>query len=62
MSIRELTWSKTEKKIARAVFDNVLERELATIRNHVAQMVKSIKEDRAIWEIEEYLRLNMPNF
>jgi len=56
MSIRDIKWSKTEKKIARAAFDRAYEREMASIKKEVYQILENLKQDHGIWNLEDYLR------
>ncbi len=56
MSVRDLTWSKTEKKIARAAFDNAYRREMQEIKEKVQKKVQNFKEDQDVWELYNYLR------
>ena len=56
MSIRDLKWSKTEKRIARAAFDRAYEREMASIKKEVFRILENLKDDHAIWKLEDYLR------
>ena len=51
----EPTWSKSEKAIARTVFDAVLKRELQDVMWKTKQMANQIKEPAEVWELEHYL-------
>jgi len=51
----EPTWSKSEKAIARAVFDAALKRELQDVMQETKQRANQIKEPADVWELERYL-------
>ena len=51
----ELIWSKSEKAIARTVFDAALKRELQEVMQEAKQMVNEIKEPADAWDLEHYL-------
>ena len=51
----EPTWSKSEKAIARTVFDAALKRELQDVMQKAKQMANQIKEPADVWELEHYL-------
>jgi hypothetical protein len=51
----EPMWSKSEKAIARAVFDAALKRELQDVMQKAKQMANQIKEPADVWELEHYL-------
>ena len=51
----EPTWSKSEKAIARAVFDAALKRELQDVMQETKQTANQIKEPADVWELEHYL-------
>jgi hypothetical protein len=51
----EPTWSKSEKAIARTVFDAALKRELQDVMHTTKQMANQIKEPTDVWELEHYL-------
>lgn len=50
-----LRWSDAEKKIARRVFDQALQRELDEVIHEVKQMALDIKEPSDLWKMDEYL-------
>jgi hypothetical protein len=54
-SLDQLHWSDAEKKIARRVFDQVLQRELDGVTHRVKEMARDIKEPSDLWKIEDYL-------
>jgi hypothetical protein len=51
----EPTWSRSEKAIARAVFDAALKRELHEVMQQAKQRANQIKEPADVWELESYL-------
>ena len=51
----EPTWSRSEKVIARKVFDAALKRELEEIMREAKQMARQIKEPADMWELERFL-------
>ena len=51
----EPIWSKSEKAIARTVFDAALRRELQDVMQQAKQMANQIKEPADVWGLEHYL-------
>jgi photoprotection regulator FRP-like protein len=51
----EPTWSKSEKAIARTVFDVALGRELHEVIQKAKQMANEIQQASDLWELEHYL-------
>jgi Photoprotection regulator fluorescence recovery protein len=51
----EPTWSRSEKAIARAIFDAALKRELHEVMQETKQRATQIKEPADLWELESYL-------
>ena len=51
----EPVWSRSEKAIARKVFDAALKRELQDVMQETKQMANQIKEPADVWELERYL-------
>ena len=51
----EPTWSRSEKVIARKVFDAALKRELHEVMQEAKQKANQIKEPADVWELERYL-------
>ena len=49
------TWSRSEKAIARTVFDAALKRELQAVTQEAKQKANQIKEPADVWELERYL-------
>jgi hypothetical protein len=54
-SMREFTWSPTEKKAARAAFDLAYARELRAVRQEAEAILRNSTDDRAIWRLHDYL-------
>ena len=55
MGLKEYTWSKTEKKIAKTAFERAYEREMAHIRRKMTERVSRLNEPKDIWALHEYL-------
>jgi hypothetical protein len=53
--MRELLWSATQKKAARAAFDLAFARELKSIRQHAEAMLRESEDDRVVWSLRDYL-------
>lgn len=51
----ELTWSKSEKTVARKVFDAALGRELHEVIQKTKQMANGIRQSSELWDLEKYL-------
>lgn len=51
----ELTWSRSEKAIARGIFDAALKRELQQVMQETKQKANQMKEPADIWDLERYL-------
>ena len=51
----EPSWSRSEKAIARKVFDVALKRELQQVMSEAKQMAGQIKAPSNVWELERYL-------
>jgi hypothetical protein len=51
----EPTWSRSEKIIARTVFDAALKRELQAVMQEAKRKANQIKEPADVWELERYL-------
>ena len=54
-SLRDLHWSPSEKKCARAAFDAAIVRECAAIRKRVEDMLRGSAEPEEIWRIDDFL-------
>jgi hypothetical protein len=50
----EPTWSRSEKVIARAVFDAALKRELHEVMQQAKERTNQIKEPADVWDLESY--------
>ena len=53
--LNEPIWSRSEKAIARSVFDAALKRELQEVWQETKQKANQIKEPEKVWELERYL-------
>ena len=51
----ESHWSKSEKTIARKIFDVALKRELQEVMQEAKRMANQIKETPDLWDLEHYL-------
>ena len=51
----EPLWSRSEKSIARKVFDAALKRELQEVMQEAKQKANRIKEAGDVWELERHL-------
>ena len=51
----EPTWSRSEKAIARTVFDAALKRELQEVMQKTKQMANQIDKPADLWDLERYL-------
>jgi hypothetical protein len=51
----EPIWSRSEKAIARKVFDAALKRELHQVMRETKQKANRIEEPEDLWELERYL-------
>jgi hypothetical protein len=51
----EPTWSRSERAIARKVFDAALKRELQQVMQEAKHMANQIKEPADVWALERYL-------
>jgi Photoprotection regulator fluorescence recovery protein len=51
----EPTWSRSEKAIARTVFDAALKREFQEVMQKTKQMANQINKPADLWELERYL-------
>jgi len=51
----EPTWSRSQKAIARKVFDAALKRELQEIMRQAKRMANQMKEPADVWALERYL-------
>jgi len=53
--MNELSWSKSEKVVARRAFDTAYKRECDTILAKLKEMIAKVTEPKHIWEIHNYL-------
>ena len=51
----DLTWSRSEKAIARKAFDAALKRELQEVIQETKQIANQINEPADLWDLEHYL-------
>ena len=51
----EPSWSRSERALARKVFDAALRRELQEVMREAKQMANTIKEPAGLWDLEGYL-------
>ena len=54
-SASDMTWSRSEKKVARRAFDAALKRELQEVMKEAKQMASQINEPADLWDLEQYL-------
>jgi hypothetical protein len=55
MDLRDIPWSKTEKDIARKIFDTAYLREIDQIHSEVLNSITKYKEPKDIWKLHDYL-------
>lgn len=55
MENEEYTQSKTEKKIARKVFDSAYEKEISQIAKEVSGRIDEYKYLKDLWELHDYI-------
>lgn len=54
-SASDMTWSRSEKAIARQAFDAALKRELHELMQEAKGIASQIKQPADLWDLEEYL-------
>lgn len=54
-SREEVTWSATEKKIARRAFDQAYQRQCAAIRVRAKKIIAAASTPADLWKIHDYL-------
>ena len=54
-SASDMTWSKSEKAIARKAFDAVRKRELHELMQEAKEIADQIKQPSDLWDLQEYL-------
>ena len=55
MSLHDLKWSKSEKKIARLAFDAAYHKECDSIKSKLNTMIDGASVSRDIWHVHDYL-------
>jgi ribosomal protein S8 len=55
MNLNDIPWSKTEKDIARKIFDAAYLREMNQIHSKVLNSITNYKEPKDIWKLHDYL-------
>ena|SRR5881296_239056 len=55
MNARNLTWSKTEKLVARQAFDSAYRRECEAIAQRISAMSRNIAHPEDIWQLHDFL-------
>ena len=53
--MKAITWSESEKRIARRAFETALNRECAAILDRVKTLIANAEGPRVIWSIHDYL-------
>lgn len=51
----DMTWSRSEKAIARQAFDAALKRELHELMQEAKEIADQIKRPSDLWDLQEYL-------
>lgn len=59
---RDLTWSKTEKDVAKKIYAIAYDKECSTILAHVKKMAAGISEPEEVWKIHDYLSAQRKQF
>src|SRR5215467_7481903 len=54
-SASDVTWSRSEKAIARQASDAVLKRELHELTQEAKEIARKIKQPSNLWDLQEYL-------
>src|SRR5215469_4636316 len=54
-SASDVTWSRSEKAIARQAFDAALKRELHELMQEAKEIARKIKQPPDLWDLQEYL-------
>lgn len=54
-SASDMTWSRSEKAIARQAFDGALKRELHELTQEAKEIAKKMKQPSDLWDLQEYL-------
>ena len=53
--MRDLTWSPSEKMVAKTAFDMALKKELESVMDKVREMANNIRRPADLWSMEQYL-------
>ncbi|TPN04830.1 hypothetical protein FKO01_46835 [Mesorhizobium sp. B2-3-3] len=62
MDFRELSWSGSEKKVARRAYDAAVEVALARIMAEFKGKASAVATPAEMWEVEDYLRAKRREF
>ncbi|MGA8438516.1 MAG: hypothetical protein WB762_06800 [Candidatus Sulfotelmatobacter sp.] len=54
-SASDMTWSRSEKAIARQAYDAALKRELHELMQEAKKIADQIKQPSDLWDLQEYL-------
>ena len=54
-SASDVTWSRTEKAVARRAYDAALERELREVMEDARQRASRMRQPSDVWKLEQYL-------
>jgi len=54
-SASDMTWSRSEKAIARQAFNAALKRELDELMQEAKEIASQIKQPSDLWDLQEYL-------
>lgn len=55
MSVYDLKWSSSEKKIARKAYELAYQREMEDVKKEVERRIANLKENQDIWALEDFL-------
>ena len=55
MSVYDLKWSPSEKKIARKAYELAYQREMEDVKKEVERRIANLKENQDIWALEDFL-------
>jgi hypothetical protein len=53
--MKEFTWSKTEKTVAKRAFEAAHRKEYAALARKIKEMAANVKEPEDIWSIHDFL-------
>ncbi|MBU0732934.1 MAG: hypothetical protein KJ573_01335 [Proteobacteria bacterium] len=54
-NLRDIQWSKTEKRVARKAFDTAYKKECASITKQAFKLLDVVKEPNDIWKVHDLL-------